>query len=281
MQFRVEHGLPHEWDSRCWAFNCTFNGIPEQLRKCSKCKIARYCSKECQARDWRMAHRDRCGEYAAMAPMAKTVVHPRCVLSVQKNSFPDNVRGYLTSSTGYGERLGQTSWHFTKLADANRQRWFLEHGLGLLRREEWMRLLSDPSHWEALSNMWRLFYCDDAGLLAMVACETPLLHTSTAPPVVRVRDKLRVLCHEKQRSIVAWASIVGLGIVFQRQPSTKSRKAAVGHDLCHQAFENLPLTPVSRHHANMPTNRFVQLGIAPLLPAARACGPACRVPDPH
>ena len=128
MQFRVEHGLPHEWDSRCWAFNCTFNGIPEQLRKCSKCKIARYCSKECQARDWRMAHRDRCGEYAAMAPMAKTVVHPRCVLPIQKSSFPDDVRGYLTSSTGYGERLGQTSWHFTKVEDANRQRWFLEHG---------------------------------------------------------------------------------------------------------------------------------------------------------
>ena len=133
----------------------------------------------------------------------------------------------------------------------------------------------------AIKHVASLFYCDNAGLLAMVACETPLLHTSTAPPVVRVRDKLRVLCHEKQRSIVAWASIVGLGIVFQRQPSTPSRKAAVGHDLCHQAFENLPLTPVSRHHANMPTNRFVQLAIAPLLPAARACGPACRVPDPH
>ena len=71
-----------------------------------------------------------------MAPMAKTVVHPRCVLPIQKSSFPDDVRGYLTSSTGYGERLGQTSWHFTKLEDANRQRWFLEHGLGLLRREE-------------------------------------------------------------------------------------------------------------------------------------------------
>ena len=88
----------------------------------------------------------------------------------------------------------QTSWHFTKLEDTSRQRWFLEHGLGLLRREEWMRLLSDPSHWEALSNSWRLFYCDDAGLLAMVACEAPLLHTGTARPVVLVRDKLRVLC---------------------------------------------------------------------------------------
>ena len=113
----------------------------------------------------------------------------------------------------------------------------------------------------------------------MVACETPLLHTSTARPAVLVRDKLRVLCHEKQRSIVAWASIVGLGIVFQRQPSTKSRKAVVGHDLCRQAFENIPLTPVSCNHANMPTNKFVQLAIAPLLPSARAGGPSCHVPN--
>ena len=37
---REPKGLPHEWDSRCWAFNCTFTGIPEQLHKCSKCKIA-------------------------------------------------------------------------------------------------------------------------------------------------------------------------------------------------------------------------------------------------
>ena len=279
MQFRVEHGLPHEWDSRCWASNCTFNGIPEQLRKCSKCKIARYCSKECQARDWRMAHRDRCGEYAAMAPMAKTVVHPRCVLPIQKNSFPHDVRGYLTSSTDYGERLGQTSWHFTKLEDASRQRWFLENGMGLLKRGEWMHLLSDPSHREPLSNIWRLFYCDDTGLLAMVACETPLLHTKTAQPAILVRDKLRVLSHEKQKSIVDWASTVGLGIVFQRQPSTKSRKAVVGHDPCRQAFENIPLTPVSCNHAIMPTNKFVQLAIAPLLPAARAGGPSCHVPN--
>ena len=56
----------------------------------------------------------------------------------------------------------------------------------------------------------------------------------------------------------------------KRQPSTTRRKAVVGHDPCRQAFENIPLTPVSRNHAIMPTNKFVQLAIAPLLPSARA-----------
>ena len=272
-------GLPREWDSRCWALGCTFTGVPEQLRKCSKCKIARYCSEKCQARDWWMAHRDRCGECAKMAPMAKTVVHPRCVLPIEEVCFPADVRGYLTSSTGHGERLFQTSWHFTKLEDASRQRWFLENGLGLLRREEWMRLLGDPSYLEALSNIWRLFYCDDAGLLAMVACEAPFLNTETSEPALLVRDKLRFLCHEKQRSIVALGSTVGLGVVFQRQPSTQSRKAVVGNDSCRQAFENIALTPMSPYHATMPTDKFVQLGMAPLLPSARAGGPAYRVRD--
>ena len=214
-----------------------------------------------------MAHRDRCGECAEMVPIAKTVVHPRCVLPVQEVPFPANVRGYITSSTGDGERLGKTTWHFTKLEDASRQRWFLKSGLGLLRREEWMHRLGDPSYLEALSNIWRLFYCDDAGLLAMVACEAPFLKTKTSEPVLLVRDKLRCLSHKKQRSIVALGSTIGLGLVFQRQPSTKRRKAVVGNDSCRQAFENIALTPMSPNHATMPTDKFVQLGMAPLLPS--------------
>ena len=104
----------------------------------------------------------------------------------------------------------------------------------------------------------------------MVACETPFLNTETSEPALLVRDKLRFLCHKKQRSIVALGSTVGLGVVFQRQPSTQSRKAVVGNDSCRQAFENIALTPVSPYHATMPTDKFVQLGMAPLLPSARA-----------
>ena len=142
-----------------------------------------------------------------------------------------------------------------------------------------MRLLGDPSYLEALSNIWRLFYCDDEGLLAMLACEPPFLNTETSEPALLVRDKLRFISHEKQTSIVALGSTVGLGVVFQRQPSTQTRKAVVGNDSCRQAFENIALTPMSPYHATMPTDKFVQLGMAPLLPSARAGGPAYRVRD--
>ena len=108
----------------------------------------------------------------------------------------------------------------------------------------------------------------------MLTCEPPFLNAETSEPALLIRDKLRFISHEKQTSIVALGSTVGLGVVFQRQPSTQTRKAHVGNDSCRQAFENIALTPMSPYHATMPTDKFVQLGMAPLLPSARAGGPA-------
>ncbi|KAJ6513677.1 hypothetical protein C8R47DRAFT_1064385 [Mycena vitilis] len=44
--------------SRTTCFNCEGSGRPV-LRQCSKCKVARYCSPECQALDW-PGHRSFC-----------------------------------------------------------------------------------------------------------------------------------------------------------------------------------------------------------------------------
>ena len=108
----------------------------------------------------------------------------------------------------------------------------------------------------------------------MVSCESPLLNTETPEPVLLVRDQLRVISRDKQASIVALGSTIGLGVVFQRQPNTKTRKALVGHDAAIKIYEDIALTPVSPYHAIMPTDKFVQLGMAPLLPSARASEPA-------
>ena len=55
----------------------------------------------------------------------------------------------------------------------------------------------------------------------MVACETPVLHTKTAQPAILVRDKLRVLSHEKQKSIVAWAQLLVWVLCFNANPAQK------------------------------------------------------------
>ena len=42
--------LAKKWSKLCW--NCF---VPtDDLKKCSKCLIARYCKKECQVQDWKV-----------------------------------------------------------------------------------------------------------------------------------------------------------------------------------------------------------------------------------
>jgi len=45
--------LAQKWSKLCW--NC-FAAV-ENLKKCSKCRIARYCGKDCQAQDWKKVHK--------------------------------------------------------------------------------------------------------------------------------------------------------------------------------------------------------------------------------
>ena len=44
--------LAKKWSKLCW--NCF--AAAENLKKCSKCRIARYCGKDCQAQDWKKVH---------------------------------------------------------------------------------------------------------------------------------------------------------------------------------------------------------------------------------
>jgi hypothetical protein len=39
---------------------CSSQGLKLELKKCSQCKIAHYCSKRCQAADWRAGHKKEC-----------------------------------------------------------------------------------------------------------------------------------------------------------------------------------------------------------------------------
>ena len=40
--------------------HCNRMSKPDQLKKCSRCKSATYCSKECQAADWDSHHKTIC-----------------------------------------------------------------------------------------------------------------------------------------------------------------------------------------------------------------------------
>jgi len=45
----------------CW--QCGFSGVPNKLRKCSGCYVARYCSRECQDKHWSL-HKIECRNLA-------------------------------------------------------------------------------------------------------------------------------------------------------------------------------------------------------------------------
>ena len=52
-EFQIEiQDLVAKWSNKCWT--CYTPG--EDLRKCTECKLAKYCGKECQKSDWK-AHK--------------------------------------------------------------------------------------------------------------------------------------------------------------------------------------------------------------------------------
>ena len=54
-----ERGIMRELP-RCWRCLKYEDEIDGNLKKCAKCKMASYCSKKCQRRDWRWVHDDYC-----------------------------------------------------------------------------------------------------------------------------------------------------------------------------------------------------------------------------
>jgi len=47
---------------RC--YECQKEFLRQDMMKCSGCKVARYCSKECQKADWSKCHKDQCQQFA-------------------------------------------------------------------------------------------------------------------------------------------------------------------------------------------------------------------------
>jgi hypothetical protein len=61
---------------RCWY--CNREVLRVELKKCSQCKSAVYCSKECQAADWRREHKKKCKSlvrYCEQIAAVKTQSH--------------------------------------------------------------------------------------------------------------------------------------------------------------------------------------------------------------
>ena len=60
--------LQCEYDPKCCS-HCKKPASSEGLKSCSKCKTAKYCSRECQAQDWRARHKEYCKEISRLQRM--------------------------------------------------------------------------------------------------------------------------------------------------------------------------------------------------------------------
>lgn len=48
--------VPHASNNKCWS--CGGDGV--ELRSCTRCKIALYCNRKCQKKDWKCIHKELC-----------------------------------------------------------------------------------------------------------------------------------------------------------------------------------------------------------------------------
>ncbi|KAG5733616.1 hypothetical protein E4T56_gene4961, partial [Termitomyces sp. T112] len=61
---------------QCVYHQCKQEKAPENIRRCTGCKMAWYCSKDCQKRDW-VNHRNVCGKDALHATHWLILEHAR------------------------------------------------------------------------------------------------------------------------------------------------------------------------------------------------------------
>jgi hypothetical protein len=52
------HYWSHKGKEKCWT--CGKNVSAEELKKCARCKVAKYCDKNCQKKDWTERHKVWC-----------------------------------------------------------------------------------------------------------------------------------------------------------------------------------------------------------------------------
>jgi len=93
---------------RCFFADCTtYLTNAAEFKHCGQCRIARYCSPECQKLDWRSIHKESCGKTDSVAKIGSSVaIRPHdLTTSYSSTSYPSNrckapaneLHGLLTS----------------------------------------------------------------------------------------------------------------------------------------------------------------------------------------
>ena len=105
--------MPLNRDMICWSGRCASGNLEHvRLQVCDGCRVARYCSRECQRVDWRR-HKGQCAQAAAWSDAARRSIRPDDRMQVEEQSFSGDTLGLLSSDSNV---LGAPCWCFLSVA---------------------------------------------------------------------------------------------------------------------------------------------------------------------
>ena len=207
--------LPFAFYSRC--HGCGREDV--SLRLCGMCRLARYCSSDCQRAHWR-EHKVVCRVYAAASRSVRDVVPEGGVLA-RLAPFEESSLGMLTARPPAHSMssAGDVSlWGFTRFSRPELVQILEDCGIRLCSRADWASWLA--THRTSMRDLWNLLY-------------NPLGRSIVAGGVVTQDDDSRIRCRvllvamtaKQLRGIAVAAEMLDLGLFVTVAASSDERRA--------------------------------------------------------
>ena len=151
--------FPARFDVTCWG--CNADQLPKvesTKHACGNCRVARYCSRSCQKKDW-AAHKAVCSFCAeASRDMRGAVARPwSCPAVLPHLSHSPECLGYLRSATPISTASSGNPWAFTSLRRTDTMREHIwRRGSLLWEKRQWIEWQKE--NWEAAEVIGRTLY---------------------------------------------------------------------------------------------------------------------------
>eukprot|EP00977_Amphora_coffeiformis_P002710 scaffold521_cov167-Amphora_coffeaeformis.AAC.1 len=74
-----------------------------KLAKCSKCKVAGYCQRECQVKDWKKSHKSACATYKRVGPDMRGLYRSADAAAAARMDIYNRIRFYACAFAAFKE----------------------------------------------------------------------------------------------------------------------------------------------------------------------------------
>ena len=92
-----------ESDHQCFYCASTAANNNMKLAKCSKCKVAGYCQRECQVKDWKKSHKAACDTYKRLGPDMRGLYQTPDAAAEARVDIYNRIRFYACAYAAFKE----------------------------------------------------------------------------------------------------------------------------------------------------------------------------------